>query len=279
MPSQGADYICNHAWPNIMSIRPYILSLTAAFGIALAADAGPARAAIINCTGNSNLGSIATGSGANCGFLNVGDTFRLNITPFFSGLGTKGFNSTPIGIGMVTSGGSPVSFNNFSVVATGVAGGKRFTLDKPGIFGAGPINGFGSAANTSFTYTPNGSRLNSFGGFTSVNFAFGSQGAGGFSSLTGSPDGIGLTEVEEVLIVGRLASVGNTFSNNIVSFGVGPAGKLTPGSTFAGNFRTGGQSTTEVPGPLPIAGAGAAFAWSRRLRRRLKLAGSSGPVD
>lgn len=50
----------------------------------------------------------------------------------------------------------------------------------------------------------------------------------------------------------------------------------------AGTFATGTISNfvftatySEVPGPLPLAGAAAGFAWSRRLRRRLKTAQAS----
>lgn len=49
--------------------------------------------------------------------------------------------------------------------------------------------------------------------------------------------------------------------NTIISqFGPGTAGTITS-STLA---------PQDVPGPLPLLGAGAAFGWSRRLRRRLK---------
>ena len=35
-----------------------------------------------------------------------------------------------------------------------------------------------------------------------------------------------------------------------------------------------GETITMVPGPLPLAGAGLAFGWTRRLRRRLLAAGA-----
>jgi phospholipase/lecithinase/hemolysin len=34
----------------------------------------------------------------------------------------------------------------------------------------------------------------------------------------------------------------------------------------------------QVPGPLPLAGAAAAFGWSRQLRRRLSAAGAQAPA-
>lgn len=45
---------------------------------------------------------------------------------------------------------------------------------------------------------------------------------------------------------------------------------LTP-SVFGGNFS---EYKEPVPGPLPLAGAAAAFGWSRRLRKRVKVAAS-----
>jgi hypothetical protein len=257
-----------------MTIKLYILSATTAFSIVIGtAASSPAEAAVISCTGSGNSGSIAAGYGANCGFLGVGDTFRIDVTSFFSRLGSASFNRTPIGIGVTSSGGTPVSFQNLSAVVTGIADGQRFTIDKPAIFGSAPYTPFGSAATPGFKYTTNGAPVYSFGSFKSVDFTFGTQGAGGFGSMNASPKEIGLTQIDEFLIVGSLASVGNKFTNNIVSFGVGPAGMPMRGSAFGGNF------TTEVPGPLPIAGAGAAFAWSRKLRRKQKLAASGGALD
>lgn len=40
----------------------------------------------------------------------------------------------------------------------------------------------------------------------------------------------------------------------------------------------GNAFNAEVPGPLPIVGAGAAFGWSRRLRKRVGKASAATPV-
>lgn len=47
------------------------------------------------------------------------------------------------------------------------------------------------------------------------------------------------------------------------------AGSNYPAATVGGQVAVRWHYSFEVPGPLPIAGAGAAFAWSRRLRRRV----------
>lgn len=45
---------------------------------------------------------------------------------------------------------------------------------------------------------------------------------------------------------------------------------IEPDSTSANSLRFTPTSSASVPGPLPLFGIAAAFAWSRRLRRRIK---------
>ena len=242
---------------------------TFACGAGLLALSSPAHA-LVSCAGNANFGTATTGSGANCGFLGVGQTFEIDVTPFFPGLNPN----TQVGIGIVTGGGSTVSFSSLEAVVTGQASTGPITNAPIGIWaqnvtdmpmGLGAPNPFGTATLGSFTYTPS----NFFApgnAFRTIAFGFGATGLGGFGSLKASPAQIGLTRVDQFLIRGTLASVGNNQAENFISFAVGPGGIPTAGSTFGGFF------STNVPGPLPIPGAGAAFAWSRRLRRKQKLA-------
>jgi uncharacterized repeat protein (TIGR03803 family) len=77
----------------------------------------------------------------------------------------------------------------------------------------------------------------------------------------------------------------NTISS-LVSFdganGSGTEAALTAGPTdiFYGTTNLGGANgqgtlyTLQVPGPFPIVGAGMAFGWSRKLRRRIKASTS-----
>ncbi|MEA5413956.1 hypothetical protein [Synechococcus sp. BA-132 BA5] len=46
---------------------------------------------------------------------------------------------------------------------------------------------------------------------------------------------------------------------------------IVPGNTYA--FFNANASFATVPGPLPILGAAAAFGWTRKLRRRIKISG------
>jgi hypothetical protein len=57
----------------------------------------------------------------------------------------------------------------------------------------------------------------------------------------------------------------------------GQAGAMSIQSTFASIDVYFGPSSTEVPNPLPLFGAGAAFVWSRRLRRRTSVPGITPP--
>jgi hypothetical protein len=66
-------------------------------------------------------------------------------------------------------------------------------------------------------------------------------------------------------------------ANQAFGFNVERAGgpsSATIGTAVISNFKVAAEY--EVPGPLPLAGAAAAFAWSRKLRNRLKLSESIG---
>jgi hypothetical protein len=256
-------------------------------GLGLLALSAPAEA-LVECTGNSNFGSSATGSGANCGFLGVGQTFEIDVTDFFASLNDPTFAGTQFGIGIVTPGNTLVGISDLQGVVTGkagfspdfmTAGFTQFTDDPIAIWAddlsitnmnlGDPAPG-GTAALPSFTYTVKPEDKADFTVFgedvyRKVTFAFNDLGFGAFGSFKASPNQIGLTEVEKFLIRGTLASVADPLAANVISFGVGPAGIPVAGETFGGFF------TTQVPGPLPLAGAGAAFAWSRKLRRKQKV--------
>jgi hypothetical protein len=51
----------------------------------------------------------------------------------------------------------------------------------------------------------------------------------------------------------------------------GEPADIVPGNTYA--FFNANASFASVPGPLPILGAAAAFGWTRKLRRRIKISG------
>jgi hypothetical protein len=69
-------------------------------------------------------------------------------------------------------------------------------------------------------------------------------------------------------------AVGDTFGVQLARNGGVPTGAPGEADVLISDFEF--AATYEVPGPLPILGAGAAFAWSRKLRNRLKVSNSIG---
>ncbi|MFN9644370.1 MAG: hypothetical protein ACK6BG_04445 [Cyanobacteriota bacterium] len=61
----------------------------------------------------------------------------------------------------------------------------------------------------------------------------------------------------------------NTFFQIAATSGTAVLNPADNGSTLGINLAGSFVTYTFVPGPLPILGAGAAFSWSRRLRRRI----------
>ena len=102
----------------------------------------------------------------------------------------------------------------------------------------------------------------------------------GDATGSSTASGLGFTKTLAVTALGLTSTATEVAPGNIVSF---PAGTVGP-VTFTGSVtRTGGKIDTmtdtlsqknadNVPSPLPILGAGVAFASSRRLRRRIKSA-------
>jgi uncharacterized repeat protein (TIGR03803 family) len=72
--------------------------------------------------------------------------------------------------------------------------------------------------------------------------------------------------------VSALTAAGNGLYYGTTRFGGANGG----GTIFA--FDSGVRSSNPVPGPLPLMGAGAAFGWSRRLRRRIQQVRSVFPI-
>jgi hypothetical protein len=79
-------------------------------------------------------------------------------------------------------------------------------------------------------------------------------------------------------ISGTSTSIGHTFA----SLGLAPGTyDWSWGSTNPDSYQliisSGTSSSSNVPGPLPIFGAGAAYGWSRRLRKRIASPGMTPP--
>lgn len=261
-----------------MSRRTAVVLAGAALSITPLLFNAPAHA--VSVVGNSSFGSAATGSGFNGGTLGAGSSFSIDVTGFFSGLGTEPFNSTKFGVGIVKAPGSQVSFSKIGAKVKGIAGGTPFDGNiaiwgGPGTsvvnnafvtIGTGPDSAFPGApafylaADQNLDPDPLNPKA-----YREISFTLDSLLPSGFGSGKATPFIIGLTQVDKFEIIGTLDSV--TGPDTIISFGVGPAGTPVAGQTFGAYFSA---SASPVPGPLPILGAGVAFGWSRTLRRRIQ---------
>jgi hypothetical protein len=82
------------------------------------------------------------------------------------------------------------------------------------------------------------------------------------------------TTTPEIGTVTQNVLFNEAFGFNVFRNGGVASGTPGTGTAVISNFKV--QAEYEVPGPLPLAGAAAAFAWSRKLRNRLKLSESIG---
>jgi hypothetical protein len=108
-----------------MSRRTAVVLAGAALSITPLLFNAPAHA--VSVVGNSSFGSAATGSGVNGGTLLPGSSFSIDVTGFFSGLGTPSFDSTKFGVGIVKAPGGHVTFSKVAAKVKGIAtGGNPF---------------------------------------------------------------------------------------------------------------------------------------------------------
>lgn len=213
-------------------------------------------------------------SGTNCGSLRIGETVEINLTSYFEPDGFAFANpDSPIALAIGTNGTSLVGFKDvvFSLTGTVDLGAGLTPFSGPAaVWGTNPTGPFGSA----ITYNPsNPGPLPDT--FQTISFQFKDLGVGIFGGEAASASAIGLNlaSVTKASIKATLVGGVNPTNPTIVSFGLGP--KPDPDAIPAEGTTIGGFITTEVPGPLPIAGVGAAFAWSRNLRRKQREAAMS----
>lgn len=242
------------------------------------------------CIGTAgSTGGGPSGSGTNCGTLLPGSSFSIDVTSLIEDLiDPDGFGQFPQfsnAIGAAISGGSGAfSFSNVGARVSGISAGVTFTNQLIGLWSGSPltvggtvtgfqgndVNGSGVFRTADFTLTPSGT--------------FNTASVGGIFASAFAPP-VSLSSVTSFIIEGTYNG-GNP--GGVFNIGLGSIPFSTPGLTGGvGTFPTagalatalggsgqprvfGGFFVTEVPGPLPLAGAGAAFAWSRSLRRRIK---------
>ena len=177
--------------------------------------------------------------------------------------------------------GAGLSFSNVRALFTGRASNFEFTNAPIAFWGGDNTVGFGTRPNGSFGSAPAGgfptanylatiqsnSFAKDFDAYQQAAFSFGSA-EGGFSSGGTSPSNFSIQRVDRFIIEGTLTG-GTNQSPTEIGFG------FTPTFSPTEVVPVGGFYTATVPGPLPLAGAGMAFAWSRSLRRRTKAAAHS----
>jgi len=158
------------------------------------------------------------------------------------------------GDGSINTGGAPASISLFSADDYSATNQNTdFTIAAP-LAGTVSFDWTYSTADWTPEYDPFGYLLN--GGFTQLtdnDSSLTQSGSVSFSVLAG--DVFGFRQNSNDSYYGRASTTISNFN--------GPLAASGPAS---------------VPGPLPLLGAGAAFGWSRQLRRRIGTSGSVRPA-
>lgn len=245
----------------------------------------PSHAAELSCDGKDKVFDTSADSGHFCGILNVGDTFRINLRDYISRVdGNEGaFNAIGASI---SHGSGNVSFADVGVIATGTLDlgppdEEPFAITNAPIalWGSSPVPATSNEVSM-FMASSFFERLNSF---QTASFTLSpTDGAASVGGLVASSATIRVTETTQFDLVGTYlggASPGSKIFFGITTFinlgrdDLGVPITKAPSSPFSIDFDTAafnGGYFSIVPGPLPLAGAAAAFAWSRALRRRIK---------
>lgn len=210
----------------------------------------------------------------------MGDTFEIDFNNVFtSDPGSfllTNFYSLQIANINTISPGSELSFTDVELLITGatLGGGPITTPTAIRIWQATGQTGQGIIA---YSTNGTGQDLGLGEAFLSANFTlkapqppstFGRAGA--INTIAVNLQSAGVTEFKSAKIRGKLFSATGITSQPIFSAGLGIFS--TNPTTQAPNAIYGNAFNTPVPGPLPVVGAGAAFGFSRRLRRRVKAA-------
>ena len=171
-------------------------------------------------------------------------------------------NSNNFGSSVALSGITSIGVGESVIFVEGISINPRFRSDW---FGTNPPAGLqvGNYAGTGVGLSTAGDAVNIFdsSGVLQSKVVFGVSPAGPFSTFDNAAllDNATISTLSDVGVNGAFIAVNS--SNEIGS----------PGTI-------GSPTTPAVPGPLPLLGIGAAFAYSRRLRARLR-SGSSSPLN
>ncbi len=199
-------------------------------------------------------------------------------------LNSKALNLLALGIASAATFAPPVSAVQLQQDFEGVYAPSNWTFTSDPALGDGSVNTSGAPASITVTGSDNGVPSNFFGNVnTDYTIAVGLAGPVSFdwsysSSDCCSFDGFGyllngsFTQLAQNDFQGSGSTQFNVLAGDTFGFRVFATDNVVgPGIATISNF------SAPVPGPLPLLGVGAAFGYSRRLRRRINL--STGPVS
>ena len=198
-------------------------------------------------------------------------------------LNPKALNLLALGIASATTFAPPVSAVQLQQDFAGVYAPANWTFTSDPALGDGSVDTSGAPASITITGSDNGGSLPFSNVNTDYTIAVGLAGPASFdwsysSSDCCNFDGFGYLLNGNFTQLAQNSSQGSGFTQfNVLAgdtfgfrvFALDNAG--SPGVATISNF------SAPVPGPLPLLGVGAAFGYSRRLRRRINL--STGPVS
>jgi hypothetical protein len=245
-----------------------------------------ARAATVNCqaTNATSIINNVLPSPSCSNPVAVGDTFVIDFSSVFNSTDFAVSNKFSLQLANLAQVAPTVSLNfaDVQLLITGsyTSGSSTFNFTEPTAISIWQATG--QTGQGISNYAVNGSGQNfGFGtAYKSANFtlsgpntpSFGTATAGLINTIPLDLSSVGVTSFTSAKIVGRLAA--STTSAPTFSAGLGIFTTNNP-ATQPPNIIFGNAYNLAAPGPLPVLGAGAAFGWSRRLRRRI---GASKPA-
>jgi hypothetical protein len=261
--------------------RALALAVTPVLGAAVLGLQAPAGAAITTCQA-INATSIVSNipPSPSCGSVSVADGFILDFSNIFASQGGQlpidKFYSLQIA-NLTTGSPTPLKLKDVKFLVSGVINSNPVTLEpitiwdqtQPTFPFAQGLTNYATGGGTG-TFTPPGS-------MTPINVAdtlaltltgpvppsaLGS--AALINTLPIRLDEIGVSSFTGAQIIGTFDGPITPFSAGLALFDAFPTPGVAPNTVYGNAFF--------VPGPLPIFGAGAAYGWSRRLRRRVASA-------
>jgi len=244
-----------------------------AMGVAQPAQASPP---VVKCQA-INATSIVGGSipsPACYDSVKAGDSWEIDLSNIFAqnggSLSVNDFYS--LQIANINPSGT-LEFKDVEFLVTGAIGSTAFTNQAITVWESGttaPAFPFGQGV-TDYSTNPTSNTFNTVPVSTKASFKLtspqvnvGLGTAGLINTQAVQLSSAGITSFTGAKIRGKFVNSSNSFTG----FSAGLASFGSVSATGAPTVIY-GNAFNEVPGPLPIVGAGAAFGWSRKLRRRI----------